>query len=136
MIAVVDANVLISALLGSRRTIMLLTKSDMLFYAPKFILAEIRKYKTTISTKAKITAAEFDAALEAVLKFVTLMGELEYKEHLPRARKALHARDVNDAPYLACALLVDAEIIWTNDKDFSAQTIIKTRTTQQLRESK
>lgn len=46
--------------------------------------------------------------------------------------KTVMTRDVQDADYLACALAIHADFIWTNDKDFLTQQIILTKTTQQF----
>lgn len=45
---VLDANILIAALLGSRATLTILTSQHYNFYVPERILEEIRKYKSFI----------------------------------------------------------------------------------------
>mgnify|MGYP001597823920 CR=1 FL=1 len=57
---VLDANIIISALLGSQKVIWLLTLQKDNFYAPRKIVDEIRKYKLEICEKSNQTDDEFE----------------------------------------------------------------------------
>ena len=129
---VFDANILISALLGSRAIITLITSGHFSFYVPKHIIDETRKHRGTICEAAHQTPEEFDTNMEALLVFVNVLEYAEYGRQMTAAKQALEARDVTDADYVACALAVQAECIWTNDLDFSAQQLVPTKTTDQL----
>lgn len=129
---VVDANILISALLGSRKVIALLTESDHTLFAPRRIVEEIVKHRPEVCRKAGYTAKEFEAALHAVLAFVTIQEFADYEAQFPVASKAMAARDPTDADYIACALALNADAIWTQDKDFSAQGLVPCKATANL----
>lgn len=128
---VLDANILIAALLGSRATITILTSQHYLFYVPKKILEEIKKHKLFICEYSKQSPEEFETNLHALLVFITVLEPIKY-EHFMQESKVAMTRDVQDADYLACALAIHADFIWTNDKDFSTQQIVRTKTTQQF----
>lgn len=129
---VVDANILISALLGSRRTIALITSPEYHFYAPRRIVDELLKNKDVICSKAFKTPVEFEIEMWALLRFVSLLEYSDYSEFVLEARNAIAYRDVSDVDFLACALAIKAEFIWTEDKDFTAQKLIPVKSTAQF----
>ena len=129
---VLDANIVIAALMGSRGTLTILTSRNHHFYAPSRILAEIWKYKKDICEKSCRTSEEFDDNFAALLVFVDVLNYIEYEQFMEEARIAISARDWKDADYIACAIAVSANFIWTNDKDFSSQNIVLARTTQEF----
>ena len=128
---VLDANIFIAALLGSRATLTIITSQHYIFYVPKIILEEIRKYKSFICGYSKQSSEEFDTNLNSLLVFINVLESIEYEPFMQESKVAM-TRDVKDADYLACALAIRADFIWTNDKDFSTQHIILTKTTQQF----
>ncbi len=51
---VLDANVVIAALMGSRATLTILTSQNHQFYVPQYIMGEIYKHKQFIGQMIKI----------------------------------------------------------------------------------
>ena len=134
---VVDANIFIMALMGSRGAITILTSRNHEFYVPGKIIEEIRKYKETICEKMEHSSEEFDQNLNALLMFITVLEYIEYESFMQKAREAISKRDIKDSDYIACALAINADFIWTNDKDFIDQDIVSTKnTTQFIQEGK
>lgn len=132
MRVVVDANIVFSALLGSTAAIRILTNEAIEFYAPEVIFSEIRKYKKELCKKAGYSSEDFDNILNALLKFVKTIDETQYQKHMQKAVDAIGKRDIKDADYIACALILKADNIWTNDKDFTSQKIIPIKSTKNL----
>lgn len=129
---VLDANILISALLGSRRTIGLIRMGQHSFYAPRKIVDEVAKYATEICEKSGQTQDEFKDTLAALLVFINVKSPETYSPHLDHSRSLLEKRDMNDAEYLALAFAIQADAIWTNDKDFTVQKNIRVLSTDSL----
>jgi len=129
---VLDANVLISALLGSRRTIGLIRMGQHSFYAPRKIVDEVVKYAAETREKAGQTSDEFKDTLAALLVFINVTSPETYASHLDHARSLLEKRDANDAEYLALAFTIQADAVWTNDKDFTVQKNVRVLSTDAL----
>lgn len=55
---------------------------------------------------------------------IAWVADVDVERELPRARKLLDDIDPKDVPYLACALAVSADAIWSLDIDFDAQKAI------------
>ncbi|MEK6855886.1 MAG: PIN domain-containing protein [Nanoarchaeota archaeon] len=132
MKVVLDANILISAILGSKSTIDILTSEKYKLYAPRIIFNEVVKYKDEIIAKANIDEKSFYETLNALTKFIELKGYIDYQENMEKAKEAIGKRDIKDSDYIACALSIGADFIWTNDKDFSSQSLVKTKKTHEL----
>ena len=99
-------------------------------------MKEVDKQKKEVCKKLQITSEEFTTNLEALLKFVHVLQFIEYEPWMQKAKEALQQRDVNDADYLACALSVNANFLWTQDKDFGIQQLVPTKTTAQFIEER
>tara|TARA_Y100000034_G_scaffold130846_1_gene190318 strand:- start:3628 stop:4041 length:414 start_codon:yes stop_codon:yes gene_type:complete len=129
---VLDANIIIAALLGSRGKLIILTSQNYNFYAPKKIIEEIKRYEKEICNKIDCSIEEFNINFKALMFFINIIEQTKYKEHIDRAKIEMKERDVEDADYIACALAVNADFIWTEDKDFLDQNLVNVKTTEQF----
>lgn len=126
---VVDANIIIAALFGSQAIVIILTSQNYDFYAPKYIINEIKKHKEEICKEAGKLSEDFDTELNALLKFIILLDEAIYIEFMNRAEQLMEKRDIKDAIYIATALTVKANFIWSNDRDFRVQEAVSVKNT-------
>ena len=134
---VLDANIIIACLLGSRGKLTIITSQNHKLYAPKTIINEIRKYKAKICSKAEYESENFDRNLEALLFFINIVEAEEYNKYLGKAEEAIKERDIKDTDikdtdYIACALAVNADFIWSDDKDFSSQNLVAIKNTEEF----
>ncbi|MBS3127570.1 PIN domain-containing protein [Candidatus Woesearchaeota archaeon] len=132
MNVLLDANIVIAALLGSRATRTILISQQYNFYAPQWIIEEIKKYKKFICEKTRKTEEEFDIHLRSILVFIKIVHYAEYEHVMEKAKALIGKRDIKDSEYIACALAVYADYIWSNDKDFKAQKSILIKTTEEF----
>ncbi len=131
MRVVLDANIIIAALLGSRGKTVILTSQNHAFYAPDKIVTEIKKYKNEINQKAGWEEHEFDIYFDALFFFITIIQPEKYATYLETAKK-VSTFDTKDAEYIACALAVAADFIWTEDAGFSEQRLMPVKNTGQF----
>ncbi len=132
MRVIVDANIIVAALLGSRSTIAILFSQNYKLYSPKFLIDEIKNKKELLCNLRNINSNEFDINLTALLILVKTIDKFEYDEYIENSTKLIGKRDIKDIDYIACALYIKADFIWTNDKDFSEQNLIKIMTTEEI----
>lgn len=121
---VVDANRVFSALLkdGETRRAMMTTSATL--YAPRFLRQEIEKHKPEIARRSRAKPEDVDRAMAILYRRIAWVSEKDIAKHMKKARKLMQAVDPDDAPYLACALAVDADAIWSLDLDFDEQTVV------------
>ncbi len=125
---VVDANIIIAALIKNSRVRRILSKNMHEFVSPDFVLEEIEKYKDYICEKSGLKKEDIDILLTMLLQTITILSTEEYTSSLSKALEIMK-NDKKDVPYVACYLAWNCDAIWTNDKDFEGKEeiiIIKT----------
>lgn len=112
---VVDANVILSALLGGKALKVFFESEIAEFAVPSPVIREVEGYLPDIAAKIH----EEEHALEATLAALPLTEweEDSYYDKVPEARRRIGRRDPKDVDILALALALGAPV-WTNDNDF------------------
>jgi predicted nucleic acid-binding protein len=116
---VLDANILLRAVFGSRVRSLLNSYEDVAaFYSPDVCVADARKYLFAIAARQGMNLARAKATLDEIVdSLVHIVDSSLYEEFEERARARISSRDADDWPVIATALLIDAPI-WTEDQDF------------------
>jgi len=115
---VLDANILIRAVLGSR-VLGLLRKyaGQVEFMAPDVAFQETREHLPGILEARRIPAAPALPTLDLVAQLVQTIEAETYSSFEAIARERIGRRDEDDWPVLAAALALRCPI-WTEDTDF------------------
>ena len=115
---VLDANILIRAVLGQRvRRIFEVHAESISFFLPETAYAEAEEHLASLVVKRGGDPAKALAALKAMAALATIVSDDVYRDFEAEARKRLGTRDPEDWPILAAALALDCPI-WTEDTDF------------------
>lgn len=115
---VLDANILIRAVLGQKvRSILLNDANTVRWFVPSYCVDEARKHLPAILTKRGVDVAPAIAVLDALLPLLTLIEQQDLLPLQTAAMNRLQYRDIQDWPVLAAALLLNCPI-WTEDHDF------------------
>lgn len=128
---VVDANVVFSALIKDSHTRHMLLFSGWTFYAPEFLLEEIRNHISELENKTKLNRNELDEIIRTIFRLSNIQSIpfSEFMEYLEDAEKI--SPDPDDALYFALALKFGCAI-WSNDKRLKSQKKIRVYTTDEL----
>ena len=115
---VLDANILIRAVLGSRvQSIIIENAKSVQFFTPAVAYDDARKYLPALLEKRGVDGAAALKVLDALEAVVQPM-EAELYDSLKReALDRISIRDADDWPVLACALAIGCPV-WTEDADF------------------
>lgn len=115
---VLDANILIRAVLGERVPSLLTQfRADAQFLAPQSAFDEAQKHLPRILGKRSLPLAVGLEALDSLRVVVQAVGSETYSAFEQAARMRLARRDPDDWPVLAAALALNCPI-WTEDFDF------------------
>src|SRR5271167_1955088 len=116
---VLDANILVRAVLGRRVRYLLETyaAAGVRFCAPDVAFEDAAKYLPTLLRKRGKPDTDISASLEYLRHFVEPVDREMYGVFESEARLRLHGRDEDDWPVLATALGL-ACAVWTEDADF------------------
>jgi predicted nucleic acid-binding protein len=115
---VLDANILIRAVLGQRvRQLILTHAGEVSFFAPDVAYADARKYLPTLLKKRGASPQAALTVLDLLEPIVRPMALELYTSHQEAALQRIAARDADDWPILACAMALKCPV-WTEDADF------------------
>src|SRR5579862_2001956 len=115
---VLDANILIRAVLGPRVLSLLRKYADQVeFLAPDSAVQEAREHLPEILERRNVPLAPALALLELVTALVQTVEIEAYSRFESVARERIDRRVEDDWPILAAALALDCPI-WTEDTDF------------------
>jgi predicted nucleic acid-binding protein len=116
---VLDANILVRAILGRRVRQMLETYAakGVRFFSPDVAFPGAAKYLPQLLRKRGHSVDNLTKSLEYLRTLVELVTPELYAVLEKEARQRLRGRDANDWPVLAAALALSCGV-WTEDADF------------------
>ena len=115
---VLDANILIRAVLGKRvRELILGNVATVKFFAPETAYADARKYLPALLEKRGVPGETVLRALADLVKIVQPIDQELYAGMQQQALQRIAVRDADDWPVLACAMTIGCPV-WTEDADF------------------
>jgi predicted nucleic acid-binding protein len=115
---IVDANILVRAVLGRRvREVIETYCKEVSFFVPEAAYAEAEEHLPKLIIKRGGDPEKALALLRALRNLMEVVGSDVYGEFEAEARERLGLRDPDDWPILASALALRCPI-WTEDTDF------------------
>ena len=113
----IDANVLISALIKGEFTLQLiyfLKNSGYKLVSPEAVLEEIKENKEKILKCSGFSWEEIEFILKVLGLAIEFIPKEKFKEYLKKAKKICSDKD--DSPYVALSLSLGKAPIWSNDR--------------------
>ena|SRR3989338_5478775 len=131
MLLVVDANILIAALLKKSTTRAIMIKTNIQLIAPEFILEEIEKHADELTEKTNVDKTTLHEILIDLLyeTEIKIYPKQELEKYLEKAGNI--SPDRNDAMYFALALKENTAI-WSNDTELKTQSTVKVYSTMDI----
>lgn len=115
---VLDANILIRAVLGKRvRELIFDNATTVKFFAPDVAYADARKYLPALLEKRGVDSSAAMHLLDLLEGVVQSIDAELYAGMQQQALQRIAVRDADDWPVLACALTLGCPV-WTEDADF------------------
>lgn len=115
---VLDANILIRAVLGTRvRELILDNITTVKFFTPDVAYADARKHLPPLLRKRGVDASAALVVLGRIETIVQSMDADLYEGMRRQALQRIALRDADDWPVLACAMALGCPV-WTEDADF------------------
>lgn len=122
---VVDANVVISAAIVDGKTREILQLGNATFLAPPELKQEVHSHSSLIADKSNLREKDVIELTDLLFEGI---GTVPYgipHSAMKKARDAIGDEDPDDVPYLATAITVDADAIWSDDRVFDNQPYIQ-----------
>jgi predicted nucleic acid-binding protein len=122
---VIDTNRIMAGLLKESTSREIILDKRFIFYAPDYIETELFRHREFLMKKAKMTESDFDTLLHTLLEQITLVPFEDFEQEYPHAIRIMESIDENDAPFLAVGLALRLHGIWTEDRHFLRQDLIR-----------
>ncbi len=122
---VLDTNILLKALIkdSTVRGIIIGPKHE--FVIPEDAIEETRKYMSLIEEKSGLSKVEIDSVLEMLLADIQMISAHDILSVWKEAEEIMSPIDRNDTAFLAAAMSVTCDGIWSDDKHLTRQKKIK-----------
>jgi predicted nucleic acid-binding protein len=118
-VLVLDANILMGAVLGKRvRALLEKYCERIVFVAPDVAFEQARKHLPQVIERRGLREEPFMAYLASLVDIIQQVEVEDYSGFEAIARQRLARRDEDDWPILATALALRCCPIWTEDRDF------------------
>lgn len=131
---IVDSNRVIAGLIKNSVVRQILISPKFEFFAPDYLLIEIKNHLEVILGKSKLSRGEFYPILDILIERVHIIPKSEVEHHVENAKRIIGDVDMDDVPFIALALAVPNDGIWTEDCDFRKQDKIRIWSTNELME--
>ena len=128
---VVDANIVISALISDSKTRELIVTLEPSLVTPAVVYDEVEKYEALIVEKSGMDVDRVRQFLELLFGHIETVPASDFYQHIEQADSAIGETDPDDVLYVACALGCDASI-WSDDSDFDEQDFVPVFTTSEV----
>ncbi len=128
---VIDANVVISALIADSKTRELIVTLEPDLLTPAFVHDEIENYEDLIVEKSGMESDRVAQFIDLLFQYIDVVPASEFYPTIEGADEAIGDTDPDDVLYLACAIACDAAI-WSDDSDFDEQELVKTYSTSDV----
>ena len=125
-----DTNCLISAIIKDSVARKILLNRKYNFISPDVCILEIIEHKEEISQKSLLEGNNFESVFNRILSSVTIVPVNNYDDRIIEA--SLMIKDPDDVAFMALAIALNADGIWSNDKEFLKQGRVKVYPTGQL----
>ncbi len=129
---VVDSNRVFAAFIKASVSRLVLFNSKFEFFAPQELLDEIQKYKDYLCEKGALSPGGFNSIYSKLASTVNFTLPESYQVSFVQAKTVMEKVDPKDAPFVATALALGVEGIWTEDPHFRHQTLVKVYSTKDL----
>ncbi|MFB6105745.1 MAG: PIN domain-containing protein [Halobacteriaceae archaeon] len=131
---VVDANVVISALIASSKTRELIVTLEPDLLTPEVVHVEIGNYEELIVEKSGMDSKRVQQFMDLLFQYIETVPASEFYPYIEEAEEAIGDTDPDDVLYVACALAHNAGV-WSDDSDFDDQDLVPVFTTGEVVES-
>ncbi len=122
---VVDTNRIIAALVRDSASRKILLSDKFEFLSVGITKSETEEHKQEIMIKAKITEEGFSKIFSLLFSKIFIVSDVTIESKMDEAKQIMDKVDSDDTPFIALALAVENDGIWSGDKHFEQQNRIK-----------
>lgn len=131
---VIDTNIIISAIVRDSMTRKVLLSPYFDYYTPDTAILELEKHSVLLMNKTGLDKEKIKEIIELVMDSIIIVSSDTFEKYLPIALEEMKEIDETDGPFLAMALSFSNDGIWSNDRHFQKQNLVRAWTTREMME--
>lgn len=129
---IIDTNRIIAALIKDSVSREILFSNKFEFLTVGIAKSEIEKHKKELLNKTNLTEEQFRIIFSLLFSRIFVVNDLLIESKMKEAKSIMDRIDSSDTPFIALALAVENDGIWSDDKDFGKQNKIRIWRTNEL----
>jgi predicted nucleic acid-binding protein len=129
---VVDTNRIIAALAKDSTSRKILFSDEIDFLTTEVTNHEILEHKQELLEKTRLTEDQLNIALSLLFSRILIVSDIVVESKMKEAERIMHTIDPDDTPFIALALAVENDGVWSDDRHFQQQTRIRIWKTKDL----
>ena len=131
---VVDTNIIFSALIKDSITRKILLSIKFEFFTPEYVFIEIQNHSEKIMERCDMDQDDFKMMIDTLMTDIMVVSTDDFREFIQKAYDIMKDIDEDDTSFLALAMMLEGEGIWSNDPHFEKQNEIKVWKTKDMLE--
>ena len=129
---VVDTNRIIAALAKDSTSRKILFSDEIDFLTTEVTNHEILEHRQELLEKTRLTEDQLNIALSLLFSRILIVSDIVVESKMKEAERIMHTIDPDDTPFIALALAVENDGVWSDDRHFQQQTRIRIWKTKDL----
>jgi predicted nucleic acid-binding protein len=131
---VLDTNVVLGALIKESRIRSVLLSPNHLFFVPEYLLDEDERHLFLVRNKTGLPDDGIRLVLNTLMARVQTIPHEDISKKWKEAEQTLAGIDEQDVPFVAVALSVDCDGIWSDGRDLKWQNEVRVWNTREVLE--
>lgn len=127
-----DANIVVAAFLRDSVVRRILALSLVEFLAPEFLLEELSPHLPELGRRAGLSESRAQELLQVIRECIGTVPEDSVRSTWSLAATVMAAIDPRDTAYVAAALAIPYDGLWSDDLQLKRQTVVPCWTTKEL----
>lgn len=122
---VVDTNIILKALIKNSKVRAVLLSPNHQLHIPEYALDEVERHLPLLLEKTGLSKEEIKLALSIILTNIQVIPSENILAKMSEAEEIIGSIDRGDIPFVAAALSIRCDGIWSDDKDLKRQRRVK-----------
>ena len=128
---VVDSSIVFCGLIGAGVTKEIIFLENVKLFSVEYFFDEFEEHKQRVVSLSGLSPDDFNSLFELLKKRIDIIPKGSFDKFLKEANTLISDKD--DTEYLALAMASNIPI-WSNDRHFKQQSMVKVFTTEELAE--
>lgn len=107
-------------------------KSGWKFYFPQISMKELERHRSLILQKSGLLEQDYQELFSSIISYIDFIPQEILNQHLEEAKTIIGHIDEDDVVFIALALSVENDGVWTDDTHFQKQNNVKVLKTEEI----